>query len=97
MNAYINVEYNKDSPEYVSNGVYYIAGITWSTLWAYKKIKPYFSTMNTPTINSNHSILMTKMGYPSINTIPDIGSYEQVKAFPIISIEFFLNDINTVL
>ncbi|MNJ61905.1 hypothetical protein D3C77_577180 [compost metagenome] len=97
MNARIDVEYSKDSPEYLENGVYYIAGITWSTLWAYKKTKPYFSTMNTPTINTHHSTLMTRMGYPSINTIPDIASYDYVKAFPVMSIDFFFNEINPTL
>nr|PMK06095.1 hypothetical protein BCU10_03550 [Vibrio splendidus]PMK58101.1 hypothetical protein BCT96_17345 [Vibrio splendidus] len=86
--------FNKQSPEYLQNGEYNIHGITFSTLWAYKKSRTYMSGTNTPAINTHQSNILTRMGYPSIITVPDIGGFDQVKAFPVQSIEYFIDHIN---
>jgi hypothetical protein len=86
--------FNKQSPEYIDNGIYNIYGTTYMTLWAYKKSRSYLSATNTPTINANQSTILTQMGYPSILTSPDIGSFDKVKAFPVQSVEYFIDHIN---
>ena len=88
--------FDKNSTKYIKNGVYDIAGIRWSTLWAYKIERKYFSNINTPSINASQSLEMSRLGYPSIKTVPDHGPYKTVMAFPICSIEYFfdVNDMN---
>ena len=83
------MQFSKNSKEYVRNGIYNISGITFYTLWAWKNTSPKYSTVNTPAKNTVHSNELTGLGYPSIQTIPDIGSFDFVKAFPQTSIEFF--------
>ncbi|KYN80014.1 hypothetical protein ATY36_19385 [Vibrio cidicii] len=87
--------FDKNSPEYISNGVYEIAGIKFSTLWAYKSTRKYFASVNTTSINAEQSNQLTRMGYPSVLVKPDIGSYDKIKAFPIQSIEFYLDQVVT--
>lgn len=83
------MQFSKSSKEYVENGVYNIGGIMFYTLWAWKKQTSGYSSVNTPVVNTAHSNELTGLGIPSIQTIPDVGDFDTVKAFPQVSIEHF--------
>lgn len=43
-----------------------------------------------PVINTADSHELTKLRFPSIKTVPDVGNIDTVKAFPQVFIEYFL-------
>lgn len=85
------MKFDKYSKEYMSNGVYNISGITFITLWAWKKSTTRFSEPNTSIVNKAQSLELSRLGYPSIETKPDVSSFETVKAFPLESIEYYFH------
>jgi len=81
--------FSNESEEYISNGVYLIGGILFSTLWAWKKCQAGYQQVNTAGFNAGHGHELKSMGYPSIETRPDYGGFESVAAYPVVSIEYF--------
>lgn len=84
------MNFNKDMPEYVSNGKYLIDGEYWYTVWAYKN--EVFGDVATPVINAVDSNALTRAGCESKITIPDTGPYDTIKAYREKDLRKYFND-----
>ena len=84
------MRYDKNSPEYISNGHYKIQGEEFMSIWTYKRLKGI--TPNTNKNNGSEGIkLLTEIDKPHHTCVPDIGNFDEVYLYPLSALEKFYN------
>ncbi|GEM80660.1 hypothetical protein [Vibrio superstes] len=79
--------YSKQSKEYRSNGIYYIEGQLFYSIWAFKTQFPT-RTKNNEQMNIQDTSELEKVTRNE-SCIPDFGNLQLVKIFPLLALQAF--------
>lgn len=82
--------FDKNSPEYVSNGYYRYRGEEFMSIWAFKK-RYLGATENTNSINGSEGKQLIADGIPYHKSKPDFGNFEDIFIYPVNTLKLFYN------
>ena len=71
--------FSKENPEYISNGHYKVDGIEYKTIYSYRKAHGF--GLGSPTENKSLADKLVNVENRYIETKPDFGRFECVKAY----------------
>lgn len=76
-------DFDKTSPEYISNGHYRINGTDFMSVWTFKKKNMGMTTPNKTDINGPEGKKLAQICDEVYSTKPDFGNFNEILVFPI--------------
>lgn len=81
-------DFDKNSPEYISNGHYKVNGTDFMSVWTYKK-KFNPSSENKTHINGPEGQKLAQICSEVYSTTPDFGGFNEILIFPLSELKEF--------